>query len=78
MTDPTRNDPAQNRWMLLNVLRASGVIVMVVGLLIWKKNIGGYQDELVGKIIFVAGLFETLVMPALLRRMWRNRDSGDR
>lgn len=69
-------DPAQNRWMLLNVLRVGGIITMAVGLLIWKKNIGGYQDELVGKIIFLAGLFETLVIPALLRRAWRSKDVG--
>lgn len=69
-------DPAQNRWMLLNVLRVGGIITMAVGLLIWKKNIGGYQDELVGKIIFLAGLFETLVIPALLRRAWRSKDAN--
>ncbi|WBX84651.1 hypothetical protein [Sphingosinicella microcystinivorans] len=69
-------DPAQNRWMLLNVLRVGGIITMAVGLLIWKKNIGGYQDELVGKVIFLAGLFETLVIPALLRRAWRSKDVG--
>ncbi len=71
-------DPAQNRWMLINVLRVGGIIMMVIGLLIWKKNIGGYQDDLVGKIIFVLGLFETLVIPALLRRAWRSKDSGAR
>lgn len=68
-------DPAQNRWMLLNVLRVGGIVTMAVGLLIWKKNIGGYQDELVGKIVFLAGLFETLVIPALLRRAWRSKDT---
>lgn len=68
-------DPAQNRWMLLNVLRVGGIVTMAVGLLIWKKNIGGYQDELVGKIVFLAGLFETLVVPALLRRAWRSKDT---
>lgn len=76
MTDPAPVDPAQNRWMLLNVLRVGGIVTMAVGLLIWKKNIGGYQDELVGKIVFLAGLFETLVIPALLRRAWRSKDTG--
>ncbi|MBW7945649.1 MAG: hypothetical protein H3C60_04230 [Sphingomonadaceae bacterium] len=75
MTDPAPVDPAQNRWMLLNVLRVGGIVTMAVGLLIWKKNIGGYQDELVGKIVFLAGLFETLVIPALLRRAWRSKDT---
>nr|ART36139.1 B295 [uncultured bacterium] len=68
--------PAQNRWMLLNILRLSGIIIACVGLVIWRKGIGGYQDELVGKIIFLVGVFETLMVPALLRRKWRGEARG--
>ncbi|MBB4632614.1 hypothetical protein [Sphingosinicella soli] len=69
------NDPAKRRWLLLNAMRVGGIILMVVGLLIWRKGIGGYQDELVGKILFVFGLFEAMILPALLRRAWRSKDS---
>ena len=62
---------AQNRWILLNILRISGILIACVGLVIWRKGIGGYQDELVGKIIFMIGVIESLMLPALLRRKWR-------
>ena len=67
-------DPAKKRWVFLNVLRIGGLIIMAVGLLIWRKGIGGFQDELIGKILFVLGIFEALVLPAALRRSWRSKD----
>jgi len=70
------SDPAKQRWILLNVLRVGGLIFMGVGLLIWRKGIGGFQDELIGKAIFLIGLLETLIIPALLRRAWRSKDTG--
>jgi len=72
------NDPAKTRWILLNVLRIGGIVIMVIGLVIWRKGIGGYQDDLVGKALFVIGLFEALLLPAMLRRAWRSRDTEAR
>lgn len=69
-------DPAQNRWMILNLLRVSGLILAVVGAIIWQKGMAGFQDELVGKVLLVAGLFDALVVPAILRRRWRSKDDG--
>jgi hypothetical protein len=71
-------DPAQNRWMVLNLLRVTGVILMVVGAIVWKQGMAGFQDETIGKLILSAGLFEALVIPAMLRRKWRSTDDGER
>lgn len=72
------SDPAKTRWILLNAMRIGGLIVMAVGLLIWRKGIGGFQDEMIGKAVFLIGLFETLIIPAMLRRAWRSKDTGGR
>ena len=72
------SDPAKTRWILLNAMCIGGLIVMAVGLLIWRKGIGGFQDEMIGKAVFLIGLIETLIIPAMLRRAWRSKDTGGR
>lgn len=72
------SDPAKGRWIMLNALRIGGLIFMAIGLLIWRKGIGGFQDEMIGKAVFLIGLIETLIIPAVLRRRWRSKESGDR
>lgn len=72
------SDPAKSRWILLNAMRIGGLIFMVIGLLIWRKGIGGFQDEMIGKAVFLIGLLETLIIPAMLRRAWRSKDTGGR
>ena len=72
------SDPAKGRWIMLNALRICGLIFMAIGLLIWRKGIGGFQDEMIGKAVFLIGLIETLIIPAVLRRRWRSKESGDR
>jgi hypothetical protein len=37
---------------------------------------GEFQDATVGKLVLVAGLFLSLVVPALLRRAWRSKDTA--
>lgn len=72
------SDPAKSRWIMLSAMRIGGLIFMAIGLLIWRKGIGGFQDEMIGKAVFIIGLLETLIIPALLRRRWRSKEAGDR
>ncbi len=72
------SDPARNRWILLNVMRIGGLVFMALGLIIWRTGIGGFQDEMLGKALFIVGVLETLVVPAVLRRRWRSKEIGDR
>jgi hypothetical protein len=69
-------DPAQTRWMILNLVRVGGLVLSVVGAIVWKKGMGEFQDATVGKLVLVAGLFLSLVVPALLRRAWRSKDTA--
>ena len=72
------SDPAKSRWILLNAMRIGGLIFMAIGLLIWRKGIGGFQDEMIGKAVFLIDLLEPLIIPAMLRRAWRSKDTGGR
>lgn len=70
------SDLAKRRWIFLNVLRIGGLGIMAFGLYLWRKGIGGVPDELLGKSLFLFGLFEALILPAVLRRAWRSKDTG--
>lgn len=72
----TRNALWKRRWILTNVLTVGGFITLAIGLLIWRKGLFGYQDELVGKFVFLVGIIEMLLLPLLLRKKWRREDNG--
>lgn len=72
------NDLAKRRWVFLNVLRVGGLGIMAFGLYLWRIGIGGAPDELLGKVLFLFGLFEALLLPAILRRRWRSTETGDK
>jgi len=65
------HDPARARVIVLLVLRIAGFIVMMGGLLLWRTDFFGITREVAGKIFVVAGLFQILVIPAVLVRFWR-------
>lgn len=63
---------ARTRYAILSALRASGVLLMVLGLWIWNSDIlrdGGWP--LVGVPLFALGFFESLILPQIFARKWR-------
>ena len=64
-------DPAKGRLIALLVLRLAGFLVMIGGLLLWRTEFFGITREVAGKIFVAAGLFQILVIPAVLLRFWR-------
>lgn len=65
------HDPARARVLTLLILRLAGFLVMIGGLLLWRTDVFGITREVAGKIFVVAGLFQILVIPAVLVRFWR-------
>lgn len=65
------HDPAKSRLIALLILRIAGFLVMIGGLLLWRTEFFGITREVAGKIFVAAGLFQTLVIPAILVRFWR-------
>lgn len=76
MTDLDPGGRWQRRWLLLSVLRILGIVLAVIGLAMWRKTVFGLHDALAGRIVFAAGLFASLALPALIRRHWRKTDAA--
>jgi len=69
MTDPVDDTSARNRWLAINLFRLSGAVFVVLGIM----TLTGRTDlpDLAGWIFLLVGLFDMLVLPALLARKWR-------
>ncbi|HWW65483.1 MAG TPA: hypothetical protein VNZ43_12030 [Sphingomonadaceae bacterium] len=73
MTPEERNRLATVRFTILSALRASGVVLMLIGMWIWHGDIvrtGGWPA--LGLPIFVVGFAESLLLPRILARRWRS------
>jgi hypothetical protein len=74
MTEPTR-DPAKARFFALQLSRLGGLLVIGLGVLLWRTDsIGGAPQPTAGKALLALGLFMALVVPPLLRKRWRSPD----
>lgn len=63
---------ARSRFATLARLRAGGVVVMIVGLIVWHSDLlvrGGHPK--LGVALFLAGVLLSLVLPPYLVRRWR-------
>ena len=68
-------DPAAARWAILQAVRAAGVAMVLLGLVIVaRRAFVAVPDEL-GYALVVAGLVDTFVAPRLLARRWRSPPS---
>ena len=70
MTEP---DPAAGRFAVIQLLRLSGVAMVLVGLLIAAGRtelLAGVPDA-VGYALIAGGLADFFVVPTLLARRWR-------
>ena len=75
MTSDLNEAMAKARYLRMSISRILGMVLVVLGLQIWLKGAFGYQDELAGKLIAIAGVACMFLVPALLRRRWRESDS---
>ena len=70
MTDP---DPAAARFAIIQLVRFSGVALVMLGLAIQSGRVAALSDipAVVGYAFIAAGLIDVFVAPALLVRRWR-------
>lgn len=69
---------AKSRFMILNVLRLFGALLMIAGfvLITGKWDLAGSDmNPIVGVIFVLVGAFDFAVLPMLLARSW-NRGNG--
>lgn len=63
---------AKSRWQVMQLFRFVGILLMLLGMLVWGGDIlreGGLPE--LGIPIFALGLLNVLVVPVMLARRWR-------
>jgi hypothetical protein len=70
MTPQEQENLARKRFIALTLLRATGVVLMLIGMGIIASQ-AVQPSDLVGGIIFVVGLVDSLILPRILIRKWR-------
>ncbi len=68
---PATDDPAKRRFQIMVAFRVYGLVLIALGLVIWKTHWVGVTHPQVGRITVAAGVGVLTVIPALLRRQWR-------
>ena len=64
--DDTR---ARNRFIVIQLVRISGVAMVLVGLLVMNRRIDWPREA--GFALAAAGLFAAMIAPILLARKWK-------
>lgn len=65
-------DPARGRFFALAAVRLAGIVLLIVGLSVWRTDLlrtGGWPA--VGIPLALAGFLESLLLPKLLASRWR-------
>ena len=65
-------DQARNRWMVIQVVRISGVVMAILGLLMIEGIVP--MPKVAGYAMLAAGLVEVFLVPTLLARLWSSRN----
>lgn len=63
------SDQAKGRFLVLQMLRLSGIALVVLGLLIINGSIG--LPAFAGYAILAVGVLDALFVPPLLARIWK-------
>jgi hypothetical protein len=73
MTRDEQERLERSRFAVLSAARASGAVLMLIGLWIWHGNLvreGGFIA--LGAPLFFLGFGESLILPQILARKWRS------
>ena len=64
------DEVARNRWLVISAVRAGGVVMVLVGLLILQQVIP--EPAWAGYTILAVGIADVFLVPLLLARKWRS------
>ena len=62
---------AQQRFLVLNLVRITGAIILVVGLAVIGNGLFGWPKA-VGYLLFLVGVADFLLVPLLLAKRWKS------
>jgi hypothetical protein len=63
---------AQYRFLVINLCRISGAIMLVVGLAVIARQAFGLPIA-AGYVLFLVGMFDFLVVPVFLAKRWKSK-----
>lgn len=64
------DDPAKARFFIINLVRLTGVAMILVGVLATQRRID--LPEAAAYLLIALGMIEVFVVPRLLARRWRS------
>lgn len=73
MSPEDRERLAKSRWQTIQLLRFTGIVVMILGMWIWAGDIlriGGWPA--LGMPLFALGAVEALLLPIYFARRWKS------
>ena len=76
MNSEEREEQARKRFIILNILRFSGAIVVMMGLAISAGRLFPDFPPLLGYLFLILGMIEFFLMPILLKKSWNRKDAG--
>ena len=67
--EPAPDNVAKQRFMVMQVIRLSGVALFVFGIMIVKGILP--LPAIAGYVLAVVGIFDAFLMPVILARRWK-------
>lgn len=68
---PEEETKAQYRFLVLNIVRISGAIMLVIGLAVIAREAFGLPKA-AGYVLFFVGLADFMLVPLLLAKRWKS------
>lgn len=69
---PEEETKAQYRFLIINIVRISGAIMLVIGLAIIAREAFGLPKA-AGYVLFFVGLLDFMLVPLLLAKRWKSQ-----
>jgi hypothetical protein len=68
-----KRDPAEARFFVLQLVRLSGVLLALGGVVLLSGRFGDFP-QIAGYAIVLAGLAEFFAVPPILARRWKSKE----
>jgi hypothetical protein len=68
---PDDDTKAQYRFLMLNLVRVIGAVMLVIGLAVIARGTFGLPKS-VGYVLFLVGFIDFLVVPVFLAKRWKS------
>jgi hypothetical protein len=69
---PDDDTKAQYRFLMINLVRVTGAVMLVIGLAVIARGTFGLPKS-VGYVLFLVGFIDFLVVPVFLAKRWKSR-----